>query len=65
MTLNARDVIRETFQEALRRNPKQQRRWIVLVDGNPNQIRFVRRVCKELGVRVTMILDLIQFLEYL
>ncbi|MBN2196482.1 MAG: hypothetical protein JW751_26965 [Polyangiaceae bacterium] len=65
MTLNARDVIRETFQESLRRDPKQQRRWIVLVDGNPDQIRSVHRVCKELGVRVTMILDLIHVLEYL
>lgn len=65
VTLDARDVIREAFQEALRRDPERRRRWVVLVDGNPDQIRSVRRVGKELGVRVTIILDLIHVLEYL
>ncbi len=65
VTLDARDVIRDAFQEALRRDPERRRRWVVLVDGNPDQIRSVRRVSQECGVRVTLVLDLIHVLEYL
>ena len=34
-------VIEEAFQEALRREPQLQRQWVVLVDGQPQQLRSI------------------------
>jgi hypothetical protein len=31
---DTKQVIRQTFEEALRRDPERRRRWVVLVDGN-------------------------------
>ncbi|MBN1611301.1 MAG: hypothetical protein JW940_32005 [Polyangiaceae bacterium] len=63
--LGAEQVIREKFEEGLRRDPERRRRWVVLVDGNDDQIRMVRKVAKELGVEITLVLDLMHVLEYL
>jgi hypothetical protein len=63
--LDAEEVIREKFEEGLRRDPERRRRWVVLVDGNDDQIRMVRKVAKELGVEITLVLDLVHVLEYL
>src|SRR5262249_42669825 len=57
-------VIEEAFEEGLRRDPERRRRWVVLVDGNKDQLRLVKRAAKEAGVDVTIILDLIHVLEY-
>ncbi len=35
----AEDVIETAFLEVLQRDPKQQRQWVVLIDGHPHQIR--------------------------
>ena len=59
------NVIDEMFAEALRRDPNRVRTWVVLVDGNKTQIREIRTVAKRLGVKITMILDLIHVIEYL
>ena len=40
---SARSVIREAFDEALRRDPDRARRWVVLVDGEPKQLRAVKK----------------------
>lgn len=58
-------MIRQTFEEALRRDPDRRRRWVVLVDGNKDQIATIRAVAREFGVVVTLVLDLIHVLEYL
>jgi hypothetical protein len=63
--LDAEDVIRQKFEEALRRDPEQRRQWVVLVDGNKDQIKLIRKVAKELGVQIRLVLDLIHVLEYL
>ncbi len=63
--LDAEEVIRQKFDEALRRDPKRERKWVALVDGNKDQIALIRRIAKELGVQITLVLDLMHVLEYL
>jgi hypothetical protein len=58
-------VIRAAFEEGSRRDPERQRRWVVVIDGNRDQLRLVKKVAKEMGVTVTIVLDLIHVVEYL
>ena len=37
-----RAVIREAFDEVLRRDPDKRRRWVVLVDGEPKQLALLK-----------------------
>ena len=62
---SARAVIREAFAEAQRRDPEKQRRWVVLVDGDPKQLRAVKAEARRAGVAVTILLDIVHVLEYL
>jgi hypothetical protein len=62
---DADEVIRNTFAEALRRDPDRRQRWVVLVDGNKDQIAAIRKAAKQLGVQVTLVLDLMHVLGYL
>jgi len=59
------EVIEQGFAEALLRDPEQKRRWVVLVDGDKKQLRAVRKAAHELGVEITIVLDVIHVLEYL
>jgi hypothetical protein len=58
-------VIEEAFQEALQRDPKCAREWIILVDGHPHQIKQIKAVMKRLKVKAVIIQDFIHVLEYL
>lgn len=58
-------VIEEAFQEALSRDRKRKRQWVVLVDGNADQIRMVKAAARRHGVEVALVLDVIHVLEYL
>ena len=60
-----RKVIRQAFEEALRRDPQRRRRWVVLVDGEPRQLKAVKAEAKRAGVKVTLVLDVVHVLEYL
>lgn len=60
-----KQVIEEMFQEALRRDPERQKRWVAVVDGNKSQIRLIRKCAKRHGIELVLILDLIHVLEYL
>jgi hypothetical protein len=62
---SAASVIDEGFRDALARDPKRECRWIVLLDGNGDQIRAVRRAAKRVGVAITIVADLIHLIEYL
>lgn len=64
---SAEAVTAEVFEEARRRDPRIRRRWVVLVDGDPHQIRRVRAEAKRRGLstHITLVLDLIHVLEYL
>lgn len=62
---NTFDVVGEMFSEALRRDPTQQRPWVVLLDGAEHQLELVRHIIREAGFSVTIILDLIHVIEYI
>ena len=62
---DAEVVIRDAFEEARRRDPEMKRTWIVLVDGNRDQIRLAKKSARKLGVDITIIVDLMHVLEYL
>lgn len=57
-------VIEEAFQEARARDPKHRRQWVVLVDGNKDQLAIIEAQRKKLGA-VRIVVDLIHVLEYL
>lgn len=61
----ARSVIREAFDEALRRDPERKRRWVVLVDGEPKQLRAVKNEARRAGVQITIIVDVVHVIEYI
>lgn len=52
------------FDEALRRDPVERRRWVVLVDGEPKQLRAVKAEARRAGVTLTILVDLVHVLEY-
>jgi hypothetical protein len=57
-------VIAAGFDEATRRDPGQQRTWVVLVDGNNTQIDAITAEAARRGVTVHILLDLVHVLEY-
>jgi hypothetical protein len=59
------EVIEAMFQEALRRDPAGDKRWVALVDGNPTQLALIKKAAKQHGVQPTIVLDVIHVLEYL
>jgi len=58
-------VIDDAFAEALRRDPDHERRWVVLLDGNIDQIARVKRTAQSVGATITIALDIIHVLKYL
>lgn len=58
-------VIHELFDEAKTRDPAQEKDWIVLVDGELNQLADLEREAEARGIQPTFILDIIHVLEYL
>jgi hypothetical protein len=65
VTDDARVVIAAMFDEADRRDPDHQRRWVALVDGNNHQIDRIKTEARKRKVKVTIVVDLIHVLEYL
>lgn len=61
----AQQVVEDAFAEGLRRDPERKRRWVVLVDGQRDQIERVKRTAKKVGVEITLVLDIVHVLEYL
>lgn len=60
-----RKVIRAMFAEALKQDPEQQRRWVVLVDGEPKQLAAVKAEARRARVKITILVDVVHVLEYL
>jgi hypothetical protein len=58
-------VVDDAFAEAFRRDPDRRRRWVVLVDGERDQLKRVQRSARTLGVEITIVLDIVHVLEYL
>jgi hypothetical protein len=62
---SAQAVIDDAFSEAVRRDPEQRRRWVVLVDGQRDQIKRVEHAARKVGAEITIVLDIVHVLEYL
>jgi len=58
-------VLREAFEEGLRRDPLKLKTWVALSDGNRKQLKLFEKLGQEYGVKLTLILDIIHVLEYL
>jgi len=59
------EVIEKAFEEAGCRDPGHRKKWVALVDGNKPQIRILRRMAKEKGIDLTIIVDVVHVTEYL
>jgi len=62
---DAAQVIGRVFDEAERRDPEHERRWVALVDGNNHQIERIEAQAEQRKVSVVVVVDLIHVLEYL
>ena len=60
-----KEVIGEAFSEALRRDPKQKKQWVALVDGNKTQLDLLKHYAQKHSLEITIILDLMHVLSYL
>jgi len=58
-----KEVILDAFCEADARDPKHQRQWVVLVDGNKDQLSIIEAIRDKHAVRI--VIDVIHVLEYL
>jgi exonuclease VII small subunit len=59
------EVIENVFEEAGYRDPAHQNNWVALVDGSKSQLRILRRMARDKGVDLTIIVDIIHVIEYL
>ena len=59
------EVVDDAFLEACRRDDAYHRRWVALVDGNEEQIRWIGAKARDYGVEVTLVVDFIHVLGYL
>lgn len=62
---DAKAVLASVFEEASKRDPRQQRPWVFLVDGHRHQLDLIETMAKAGGFEVTIVLDFIHVLEYL
>jgi len=58
-------VVKQRFIEAKLRDPELEKDWVVLVDGDPNQIGYAEQQAKSQGIVICLILDIMHVLEYL
>jgi hypothetical protein len=61
---DAKTVIDSAFEEAAKRDPIHQRDWVVLIDGEPHQLEYIKAAASKEGVIVTAVIDFIHVLEY-
>jgi hypothetical protein len=58
-------AIATLFDEAERRDPEHEKRWVVVVDGNQDQLALIQAEAARRGVSITIVLDFIHVLQYL
>jgi len=58
------EVIGEMFDEAARRDPQGQKRWVALVDGNLPQIAHLEQLAEQRGVALIIVVDFIHVSQY-
>lgn len=59
------EVIQDMFKEALRRDPRQKRKWVILIDGQAAQLKSIKTTMKKFKVKADIIMDFVHVLEYL
>ena len=62
---DAAEVVGRVFDEAERRDPRHQRTWVALVDGNNHQIDRINAEAEDRELKVTVLVDLIHVMEYI
>jgi hypothetical protein len=65
VTDDAATVIAAMFDRAHRADPRGDRPWVVLVDGNAHQIELIRKQARARDRPVTIIVDFVHVLEYI
>ncbi len=58
-------VIEQGFEEAVRRDPDQRMRWVVLIDGGEDLLRQVEAAAERYKVDIIVVQDFVHVLEYL
>lgn len=61
---DAKAVFAAAFDEACYRDPKRQKRWVVLLDGNAHQIKVVEELARKHRVKITIVVDIYHVSEY-
>ena len=59
------EVVGEIFTEAKKRDPTRKHRWIALVDGNRNQINYLKTHAGKHSIDLTIVCDIIHVIEYI
>lgn len=59
------DFTVDIFEEALRRDPKIEKKWVCLIDGCPRQLKRICAKAKKYCPNLTIIVDIIHVIEYL
>ncbi|MGV1010275.1 MAG: ISKra4 family transposase [Dermatophilaceae bacterium] len=62
---DAAQVLAAVFDEAERRDPTHQRRWVALVDGNNHQIDRIKAESAARNIQIPIVIDFVHVLEYL
>ena len=60
---DTQQVIDDIFDEAFRRDPQKQRQWVVLIDGDRDQLACLQATAARHQVTVTIIIDFIHVLN--
>jgi hypothetical protein len=59
------EAIARLFDEAEKRDPQHRLRWVVVVDGNKDQLALIQAEAARRGVSITIVVDFIHVLQYL
>ena len=65
ITASRAATISAVFDEADRRDPRHQRTWLALADGDQHQINAIRAQAARRQITITILVDFIHVLEYL
>ena len=58
-------MLEDAFQEGMDRDPRRQKTWAAVVDGNDTQLRLLKKLANKHNIELTIVLDIIHVLDYL
>lgn len=59
------EAITRLFDESEQRDPRHRLRWVVVLDGNKDQLALIEAEAARRGITITVVLDFIHVLQYL